>query len=268
MGFSESVKLAVKQRAHFRCCICQRHSVSLEIHHIIPEADGGEETEDNAAPLCPTCHEEYVANPIKRTAIRVQRDFWFELCDRRFVLDAERVDRLSTLLERNTSALTGFQDFLNRVSNQAGVAEVPTAYGYGRALAPTVTVAAHDSGVVSADETVSVTVGEGAEDAYDEEDFQQEPRTEIEILEALENLFDQVWYNRHWNLRIAIENGKDTVDPGIWKQASAAAAEVEEKYKDDPDALGPWDDFEWGMLNGKFSALRWVLGDEWDFLDT
>jgi hypothetical protein len=32
---------------------------------------------------------------------------------------------------------------------------------------------------------------------------------------------------------------------------------------------GPWTDFEIlsdGMMNGKLSALRWALGDEWDML--
>jgi hypothetical protein len=47
-------------------------------------------------------------------------------------------------------------------------------------------------------------------------------------------------------------------------RAKAAAQRVREKYED----TGPWSDFEWGMLNGKLSALRWVLGEEWDMLDT
>jgi hypothetical protein len=28
------------------------------------------------------------------------------------------------------------------------------------------------------------------------------------------------------------------------------------------------DDFSWGMLSGKLSTLRWVLGEDWDMLDT
>lgn len=26
--------------------------------------------------------------------------------------------------------------------------------------------------------------------------------------------------------------------------------------------------FDWGMLTGKLSAIRWVLGSGWDFLDS
>jgi hypothetical protein len=58
---------------------------------------------------------------------------------------------------------------------------------------------------------------------------------------------------------------KMTVDT-VWQRALAAAKRTEEEVG--LENLGPWTDFEWGMLNGKLSALRWVMGSEWDFLDT
>jgi hypothetical protein len=110
----------------------------------------------------------------------------------------------------------------------------------------------------------------------------QEPRGLTEILEAEDLLFHQVWYNRHWNRRIDIEEGKikiveketypglpgapETIQRNVWKGALKSARSVERRYG--KKNLGPWDDFEWGMINGKLSALRWVLGDEWDMLDT
>ncbi len=112
--------------------------------------------------------------------------------------------------------------------------------------------------------------------------FSQQSRSLSEILEAEHLLFHQVWYNRHWNLRSAIEDGTHHVvnesdycrDPHradqtldtVWDKALKAAKRTEDEVG--VDNLGPWDDFEWGMINGKLSALRWVLGDDWDMLDT
>lgn len=110
----------------------------------------------------------------------------------------------------------------------------------------------------------------------------QEARRLSEILEAEHLLFRQVWYNRHWNLRLKIESGEhhvvteqdysrnpyrsDQTLDSVWERALAAARKTEDEVG--IENLGPWDDFEWGMLNGKLSALRWILGDEWDMLDT
>ena len=39
MPFSEKIKREVKQKAAFRCCRYQ--NIGIDIHHIIPERDGG-----------------------------------------------------------------------------------------------------------------------------------------------------------------------------------------------------------------------------------
>jgi len=70
------------------------------------------------------------------------------------------------------------------------------------------------------------------------------------------------WVPTVWASRPAEE---PKAEPQLWATATSAARRIEKMYG--AVNLG-WDDFEWRMVNGKLSALRWVLGDEWDFLDT
>jgi hypothetical protein len=91
-------------------------------------------------------------------------------------------------------------------------------------------------------------------------------RTEEEVYSALERLVDQIWYNRHQGLKERVAKKEVTVAPDIWKGALAAAKKIEKKYGE--ENLWHESDFEWGMLNGKVSALRWLMGDDWDMLDT
>ena len=116
-----------------------------------------------------------------------------------------------------------------------------------------------------------------------EQEWMESPRTLTEMLKAMDRLTTQVWYNRHKNLAWSIAKGKHkivsraewdntklngqthTVED-IWKGALRAAKKAERKLG--KGNFGPWTDFEWGMINGKLSALRWMLGDDWDQLDT
>lgn len=110
-----------------------------------------------------------------------------------------------------------------------------------------------------------------------EHDYTEETRGLREILNVMDELVDKVWYNRHQNLIWRINEGEIEIVPkgtesysnhviheDILDDAIKSAERVEKVYED----VGPWSDFEWGMINGKLSALHWVLGDEWDMLDT
>lgn len=115
-----------------------------------------------------------------------------------------------------------------------------------------------------------------------ERSWEEEPRGLAEILEAEHALTNQVWYNRHCNRQYQVDKGliniveketypkmpgaKETIQKDIWEGALNSAKRVEQLLGE--ENVGPWDDFEWGMLNGKLSAIRWMLGDEWDSLYT
>ncbi len=131
----------------------------------------------------------------------------------------------------------------------------------------------------------AVRPSEFAEAMYESE-FTMEPRKASEISEAIAELTERVWYDRHMVARHKLEmgrtkiiskaefgpqhyrdsaHGKLVVDE-IWTGALRSALKVERRYG--KANLGPYSKFEWGMINGKLSALRWVFGEDWDMLDT
>lgn len=113
--------------------------------------------------------------------------------------------------------------------------------------------------------------------------YEFEPRSLSEMVDAMDQLTEQVWYNRHKNLAWRIKhrkvkvvtqeewvkagsNNSTHIIDSVWDGAKRAAADTLKRLG--KAKCGPHDDFEWGMINGKLSAIRWMLGDDWDMLDT
>lgn len=77
---------------HRCCCICHRFcGVKIQIDHMIPQADDGPDTYDNALPVCLECHAEiHTYNPqhpigrkFQPSELRGHRDQWLSICENR-----------------------------------------------------------------------------------------------------------------------------------------------------------------------------------------
>jgi hypothetical protein len=110
--------------------------------------------------------------------------------------------------------------------------------------------------------------GDELEELFAETVFEEEPRRLDEIVQAEQQLFDRIWYHRSLQYEYELQDAEDDAEvERLLAIAGPARRRVEATYLE-AGQLGPYTDFELGMLNGKLSALRWVLGSEWDFLDT
>jgi len=90
-------------------------------------------------------------------------------------------------------------------------------------------------------------------------------RSVRQILAAEDELFTRVWYGRS---KSAKELRAAGTPEDIIKGAVRRQRDAEKRFGKKSLVENIKSDWEWGFVSGKLSAIRWVLGDEWDMLDT
>src|SRR5260370_41514222 len=89
MAFLEKEATELLAACHRRCCVCHRFcGVKMELDHMVPAAEGGPDTIDNAIPLCFECHAEVHAyndqhprgRKVKPEELRLHKQQWLDLC--------------------------------------------------------------------------------------------------------------------------------------------------------------------------------------------
>lgn len=90
MPFSHWVKQEALVRSRRCCCVCQEFAGrATNVHHMLPESNGGSNDLENAIVLCLRCHAEVghynvrhpIGNKYSPEELRRHRDEWWEWCE-------------------------------------------------------------------------------------------------------------------------------------------------------------------------------------------
>jgi hypothetical protein len=90
MSFPKEVKEIALVKSRRCCCVCHEFAgVYTNVHHIVPEADEGPNTLENAIVLCLRCHGEAgrynarhpIGNKYSSEELRGHRDAWWKWCE-------------------------------------------------------------------------------------------------------------------------------------------------------------------------------------------
>jgi hypothetical protein len=111
MPFPEKIRETVLVRSHRRCCVCHQFGGrNVNVHHIVQEADGGENTIDNAICLCLPCHAEAghfnsrhpLGTKYSPSELKAHRKQWWTYCESHPEMATtrpqEEIDRLRKFL--------------------------------------------------------------------------------------------------------------------------------------------------------------------------
>jgi len=90
MGFNRTEANKLLASCHRRCCVCHRYcGIKIELHHIQPTEAGGDDSIENAIPLCFECHAEVQlyndAHPRGRKfrpdELKYHKVQWLKICE-------------------------------------------------------------------------------------------------------------------------------------------------------------------------------------------
>jgi len=128
MGFPTKIKEEALVRSGRCCCICKKfEGVFVNVHHIIPESDGGLNDLDNAIVLCLKCHGEVghynakhpIGNKYSPEELKKHRDRWWKTVEKGGKEMTDAGGKVIRFPSKKTTAFRMSQESLNESPQQA-----------------------------------------------------------------------------------------------------------------------------------------------------